>query len=223
MSEQDQLSALAREPSGKGGARAVRRDGRVPAVIYGGKEPPITVSLPYKETNLRINQGGFLTNVLTLDVDGTAIQVIPREFQRDPVRDEPLHIDFLRITKDSVLTVEIPVNFINEEESPGIKRGGVLNIVRHAVEVTCPPDDIPDSIVCDLTGLDLGDSIHISSVVLPDRVEPTIRDRDFTIATIAAPAGLKEEDETAEEAEVEGEGEGETEGEATTEGESNAE
>lgn len=221
MSEQEQLSASAREPSGKGGARAVRREGKVPAVIYGGEEPPMTVSLPYKETNLRINQGGFLTNVLTLDIDGTAIRVIPREFQRDPVRDEPLHVDFLRITKDSVLTVEIPVNFINEEESPGLKRGGVLNIVRHAVEVTCPPDDIPDSIVIDLTGRDLGDSIHISSVVLPDRVEPTIRDRDFTIATIAAPAGLKEEDETT--ADTEGEGEGERETEAKTDGEGSSE
>ncbi len=198
MSEQAQLSATMREPSGKGGARAIRREGRVPAVIYGGDEAPISISLPYKEVDLRIHHGGFLTSVLTLDVDGSPVRVIPRDFQLDPVRDAPLHVDFLRITKNSVLTVEIPVHFANEEASPGLKRGGVLNIVRHTVEVTCPADSIPDEFVCDLTGLEINDSIHISSVVLPEGVEPTIRDRDFTIATIAAPAGMKEETETEE-------------------------
>ena len=202
MSEQTQLSASTREPSGKGGARAIRRDGKIPGIIYGGDEPPLAITLPYKEVDLRIHHGGFLTSVLTLDVDGSPIRVIPRDFQLDPVKDSPLHVDFLRITKDSVLTVEIPVHFVNEEASPGLKRGGVLNIVRHTVEVTCPADDIPEQIVCDLAGLDINDSVHISSVTLPDRVHPTIRDRDFTIATIAAPAGLKEE--TAEEGEEAG-------------------
>lgn len=216
MSEQAQLSATLREPSGKGGARATRREGRVPAVIYGGDEAPITISLPYKEVDLRIHHGGFLTSVLTLDVDGNAVRVIPRDYQLDPVRDAPIHVDFLRITKNTVLTVEIPVHFTNEEASPGLKRGGVLNIVRHAIEVTCPADSIPDEFVCDLTGLDLSDSIHISSVVLPEGVVPTIQDRDFTIATIAAPAGMKDEaeDEAAEaEAEAEDGAEGATEAE----------
>lgn len=211
MSEQAQLSATAREPRGKGGARAIRRDGRIPAVIYGGEEPPVSISLPYKEVDLRIHHGGFMTTVLTLDVDGKPVRVIPRDFQLDPVKDAPLHVDFLRITKDSVLTVEIPVHFVNEEDSPGLKRGGVLNIVRHTVEVTCPAEEIPEQFVCDLTGLDINDSIHISAVTLPDRVHPTITDRDFTIATIAAPAGLKDEDEEAAAAEAEAEGEGEAE------------
>jgi large subunit ribosomal protein L25 len=189
------LSASAREPSGKGGARAIRRAGRIPGIIYGGGEPPQAVSLPHKDVDLRIGAGGFFTTVFTLDVDGKPVRVIPRDYQLDPVKDFPLHVDFLRITAGSVLTVEIPVRFINGEQSPGIKRGGVLNIVRHAIEVTCPAEAIPAEFVCDLAGLDINDSIHISAVTLPEGVRPTIRDRDFTIATIASPAGLKEEAE----------------------------
>ncbi len=188
-----ELSATTREPSGTGGARAVRGNGKVPGIVYGGSEPPLPVALPFVEVSRRILGGGFLTSVITLDVEGKAIRVIPRDYQLDPLRDMPLHVDFLRITAASILTVEIPVHFINEEESPGLKRGGVLNVVRHAIEVTCPAEEIPNQIVCDLAGLDINDSVHISAVSLPDRVEPTIRDRDFTIATIAAPAGLKEE------------------------------
>jgi large subunit ribosomal protein L25 len=190
-----ELSASTRDPSGKGGARALRRDGKIPGIVYGGDEPPVAVSLPYREVDRRIHHRGFLTTVFTLDIDGTPIRVIPRDYQLDPVRDFPLHVDFLRITADSVLTVEIPVRFINEEQSPGLKRGGVLNIVRHEIEVTCPAEEIPAEFVCDLAGLDINDSVHISSVKLPDRVLPTIRDRDFTIATIASPAGLKDEAE----------------------------
>ncbi len=193
MSEPVELPASARETSGKGGARAVRRGGHVPGIIYGGNEPPLPVSLVYKDIDLRIHHGRFLTTVLTINVDGNPVRVIPRDYQLDPVRDFPLHVDFLRITADLVLTVDIAVHFINEEASPGLKRGGVLNIVRHEIEVTCPADQIPEAFTCDLTGLDIGDSIHISSVALPDRVRPTITDRDFTIATIAAPAGLKDE------------------------------
>jgi large subunit ribosomal protein L25 len=220
MSEPIELTASARETAGTSGARAVRRDGKVPGIIYGGGEAPLAVSLPYKDIDLRIHHGNFLTTVLTVNVDGNQIRVIPRDYQLDPVQDFPLHVDFLRITADSVLTVEIPVHFINEEESPGIKRGGVLNIVRHEVEVTCPADDIPNAITCDLTGLDINDSVHISSVTLPDRVKPTIQDRDFTIATIAAPAGLKEEAEEAAEA---AEAEEAAEGEAAPAGEEAAE
>jgi len=192
----------------------------IPGIVYGGDEPPLPVSLPYKDVDLRIHAGGFLTTVFTLDIDGKQVRVIPRDFQLDPVRDFPLHVDFLRITADSVLTVEIPVHFINEEASPGLKRGGVLNIVRHEIEVTCPADDIPAEFICDLTGLDINDSVHISSVKLPERVHPTIRDRDFTIATIAAPAGLRDEAEekpAAAEGEAAGAAEGEAEGEKKAE------
>ncbi|MGD9739736.1 MAG: 50S ribosomal protein L25/general stress protein Ctc [Bauldia sp.] len=192
-----ELSASMREPRGKGGARSTRRDGKVPAVVYGGDEAPIAIALNYKDVDLKILAGGFLTTVVTLDVDGNKVRAIPREYQRDPVSDRPLHVDFMRIGEHSTLTVEIPMHFINEAASPGIKRGGVLNIVRHTVEVTCPADEIPNELVGDLTGLDIGDSLHISSVKLPEHVTPTIRDRDFTIATIAAPAGLKDEQDDA--------------------------
>jgi large subunit ribosomal protein L25 len=194
MSQQAyELKAEARERVGKGSARDVRRNGKVPAVIYGGKQPPVAIALPYKDVYMKIHGGGFLTTVATIDVNGEKIQVLPKDFQLDPVRDFPMHVDFLRIDRDSVVTVEVPVHFANEEMSPGIKRGGVLNIVRHEVEFVCPANAIPEFITVDLTGVDLGDSIHISSVKLPDGVKPTIADRDFTIATIAAPAGLRSE------------------------------
>ncbi|WP_419906070.1 50S ribosomal protein L25/general stress protein Ctc [Hoeflea sp.] len=218
-----ELVAEARDRVGKGSARELRRNGKIPAVIYGGKEPPLSIALPYKEVTMKIHGGGFLTTIATIDVDGKKVEVLPKDYQLDPVRDFTMHVDFLRISKDTVVTVEVPMQFINEEESPGLKRGGVLNVVRHAVEVICPANSIPENFVGDLTGLDLGDGIHISNVTLPDDVELTITDRDFTIATIAAPAGLKSEDEEQEgdEAlEVEGEegAEGEGEGEEAAEG-----
>lgn len=188
-----ELTAAVRDRTGKGAARATRREGMIPAVIYGGGEPPVAIKVPYKAVDLKIHAGGFLTTVVTIDIGDARVRVIPRDFQLDPVRDWPVHVDFLRVTAGSTITVEIPVHFRGEAESPGLKRGGVLNIVRHAVEVTCPVDAIPDGITCDLAGLEINDSVHISSVALPEGVKPTIRDRDFTIATIAAPAGLKEE------------------------------
>jgi large subunit ribosomal protein L25 len=199
-----ELKAEARERVGKGSAREVRRNGRIPAVIYGDKQAPQAITLDYKELYYKIHGGGFLTTIATIDVGGTKIKVLPKDFQLDPIRDFPMHIDFLRIGKDSVVTVQVPVHFENEEKSPGIKRGGVLNIVRHEIECACPADSIPEAIVVDLTGVNLGDSIHISAVTLPAGVKPTITDRDFTIATIAAPAGLKsEEGGAADEAEAE--------------------
>ncbi len=207
-----ELKAEARERVGKGSARSVRRDGRVPAVIYGDKQPPIAITLPYKELFYKIHGGGFMTTIATIDLGGKKVQVLPKDYQLDPVRDFPLHVDFLRIGKDTVVTVEVPVHFVNEEKSPGLKRGGVLNIVRHEIEFTCPATAIPDAITLDLTGLDIGDSVHISAITLPEGVKPTIADRDFTIATIAAPAVLKAEDEEAPEV-AEGETE-ETEEEA---------
>ena len=223
MSENSQLTATAREKVGKGAARAARRQGMIPAVIYGGKEPPIAISLPFREIDLKINAGGFMTTVADINVDGTVIRTLPRDFQRDPVSDQTLHVDFLRITAGSTITVEVPVHFVNEEASPGIRRGGVLNVVRHSVELECPADGIPEHIVADLTGLDINDSLHISSVSLPENVTTTI-DRDFTVATIAAPAGIKEEIRAAaeaaageadagEDAEDGGEGDGEEKGE----------
>jgi large subunit ribosomal protein L25 len=187
-----ELSATVREKVGKGAARSVRRQGLVPAVIYGGKQPPITINLPDRDVYFKIHGGGFLTTLATIDVGSEKIRAIPRDFQLDPVSDRPLHVDFLRVVEGSRLTVEVPVQFVNESAAPGIRRGGVLNVVRHRISVECLADKIPEKIIVDLTGLDINDSLHISAVSLPEGVVPTIK-RDFTIATIAAPAGVKEE------------------------------
>ncbi|MBS3847506.1 50S ribosomal protein L25/general stress protein Ctc [Devosia sp. J2-20] len=202
MAEAKVLKAQARDGVGKGAARELRRQGLVPAVIYGDKKAPVTVSLAYKDAHKFIYAGGFLSHVLELDVDGTKHTVIPRDYQLDPVKDFPIHVDFLRVGKGTRLTVQVHVNFINEEASPGLKRGGTLNVVRHTVEVSAPADAIPEEITVDMTGFDIGDSVHISAVTLPKNVTPTITDRDFTIATIVAPSALKSAgDDGAEESE----------------------
>ena len=198
MSESYELTAEVREGVGKGAARAVRRQGKIPAVIYGDKKPPTPIALPSKEVTLRIHRGGFLTTIASIDVGGEKIRVIAKDYQLDPVKDFPLHVDFLRVGEGAMLTLDIPVHFVNEEKSKGLKRGGVLNVVRHTVELDVPADAIPDAIVVDLDGLDIGDSIHISHVTLPEGVTPTITDRDFTIATIAAPAVLTAAEETGD-------------------------
>jgi large subunit ribosomal protein L25 len=199
MAQTYELVATVRDRVGKGAARALRRDKKIPAVIYGDGKAALPISLPQKEVSLKLLGGGFLTTVATIDVSGEKIRVLPRDYQVDPVRDTLIHIDFLRITAGDTIAVEVPVHFLNEAASPGLKRGGVLNIVRHEIELECPADAIPANVEVDLTGLEIGDSVHISAVKLPEGVTPTIRDRDFTIATIAAPAGL-----TAEEAAAEG-------------------
>lgn len=199
MSNSYELQAEARERVGKGSARELRRNGKIPAVIYGDNKPPLSIALPYKEVTMKIHGGGFMTTIATIDVDGQKHRVLPKDYQLDPVRDFTMHVDFLRISKNTMVTVDVPVHFENEEECPGISRGGVLNIVRHAVEINCPANNIPEAFVADLTGLDLGDGIHISNITLPEGAEPTITDRDFTIATIASPAGLKSEDNAASE------------------------
>ncbi|NVK34549.1 MAG: 50S ribosomal protein L25/general stress protein Ctc [Rhodobacteraceae bacterium] len=202
------LEATTRDRVGKGAARALRREGFIPAVIYGDKKPAFPISIPMKETTLALRKGGFLTHIATIEVDGKKHQVIAKDYQLHPVRDELVHVDFLRVSKNTTLTVEIPVHFLNEETCPGLKRGGVLNIVRHAIEVNVPADSIPEALELDLSKADLGDSLHVSLISLPEGCEPTITDRDFTIATIAAPAGLKETDDEeteAEEAEEEAE------------------
>ena len=192
-----ELTAEARERVGKGSAREVRRNGKVPAVIYGDKQPPLAIALSYKDIYYKIHGGGFLTTLATIDVGGKKIQVLPKDYQLDPVKDFPTHVDFLRVSKDTIVTVDVPVHFINDDKSVGIKRGGVLNIVRHEVEFTCPANAIPEFIEVNLAGTDIGNSIHISAVKLPEGVKPTIGDRDFTIATIAAPAVLTAADEAA--------------------------
>jgi large subunit ribosomal protein L25 len=200
-----ELKAEARAQVGKGSARELRRNGLIPAVIYGDKQDPVSIALSRKDVTKKIHDGGFLTTLVTIEVDGKKYNVLPKDYQLDPVRDFLMHVDFLRVSKNTQVTVEVPVHFENEEKSPGLKRGGVLNVVRHAVECHCPANAIPEALVVDLTGLEIGDGIHISHVTLPEGVHPTITDRDFTIATIAAPAGLKSDDNAAgaEEAEEE--------------------
>jgi len=214
MAEAIELKAWARQSSGKGGARQVRRDGRIPGILYGGREDPQNIALDSKAISKQIQTGHFQSTIFTLDVEGTKTRVIPRGVQLDPVRDFPIHVDFMRLAKDALVTVDVPVHFLNEAASPGLKRGGVLNIVRHDIPVRCPADTIPDHFDVDLTGLEIGDSIHISAVAMPAGVSPTITDRDFTVATIAGRAS----EEAAGAGEAEGAEAGEAEGAAPAEG-----
>jgi large subunit ribosomal protein L25 len=188
MAEAIELKAWARGRSGKGGARAERREGRVPGTLYGDKQEAETISVDYRAINQQLHTGHFQSTIYVLDVDGKKTRVIPRAVQLDPVRDFPIHVDFLRLGKDALVTVEVPVRFLNEAASPGLKRGGVLNIVRHEIQVRCPSDAIPDHFDVDLTGLEIGDAVHISALKLPDNVKPTIAERDFTVATIVGRA-----------------------------------
>ncbi|CAN7408054.1 50S ribosomal protein L25/general stress protein Ctc [Neorhizobium tomejilense] len=192
-----ELKAEARERVGKGSSRELRRNGFIPAVIYGDKQSPLAIALSTNEVTKRIHAGGFMTTVATIDVNGEKIQVLPKDYQLDPVRDFTMHVDFLRVSGNTEVSVEVPVHFVNEEKSPGIKIGGVLNIVRHEVELLCPANDIPEFLTLDLTGAKIGDSLHISAVKLPAGVRPVISDRDFTIATIVAPAAGVTEEEPA--------------------------
>jgi large subunit ribosomal protein L25 len=189
-----ELKAQARSGVGKGAARALRREGLIPAVIYGDKKAPLPITVSYKDAMKAITSGGFLSHVITLDVDGEKHRVIPRDYQLDPVKDRALHVDFLRIGKGSKLNVQVHVNFINEEASPGIKRGGVLNIVHHTLDLTVDADNIPEGIDVDLTGMDVGDSVHISSIKLPAGATDHSHEEDLTIATIVAPSGLRSEE-----------------------------
>ena len=193
MSDANKLEAQARDRVGKGAARELRRNAMVPAVIYGDKKPPLGIALSHKEVTMRVHGGGFMTNILSIDVDGETHQVLPKDYQLHPVTDQVMHVDLLRVSRRTVVTVEIPVNFLNEDTCPGLKAGGVLNVVRHTVEVNVPATSIPEGFEIDLEPFNVGDSINISAVDLPEDVEPTITDRDFTIATIATPAALRSE------------------------------
>jgi large subunit ribosomal protein L25 len=197
-----ELKATARPRAGKGAARQARREGKVPAVIYGDGQPPETISLDYNELWKQVLKGHFTSTVFEVEVEGKTHRVIPRDLQVDPIKDQPIHVDFLRIGKDALIRVEVPVRFINDTLSPGLKRGGVLNIVRHDIEVSCPYDKIPAYFEVDLAGLEIGRSIHISSIAMPEGVEATIKDRDFTVATIAG--AVKQEEEKPAAAAAEG-------------------
>jgi len=197
------LTAERRERAGKGAARAARRDNKVPAVIYGDKKDPALIKVEARAVTKLWNAGGFMSTLLDLDVDGSTTRVIARDVQLDPVRDRIIHVDFLRLGKGAKINVMIPVAFINEQASPGIdKFKGVLNVVRHEVELLCPATELPDEITVDLTGKEIGDSIHISEITLPAGAKPTITDRDFTIATIAPPTVAAVEEEAPEAAEA---------------------
>jgi large subunit ribosomal protein L25 len=195
MAKAVSLKAEARDRAGKGAARAVRRQGLVPAVVYGDRKEPKLVSLRIGDLLPHVSTGRFTATLVDLDLDGETVRVIPRDVQFEPVRDFIVHVDFLRLGKDARIRVEVPVHFRNHEASPGLKAGGVLNIVRHEIEFFCPADNIPEEVIVDLTGLHIGQSVHASQVKLPEGAQPTITERDFTIATIAAAAAIPVEEE----------------------------
>jgi len=207
------LKALKREKLTSGSNNKLRANGFIPAILYGGKDPNQNISVSKKELSSIINSDTFLSKVLEIELEGKKEKVIPRDVSYNVISEEPVHIDFMRIVSGKKIILEIPVKFINHPDSPGLKRGGVLNIVRRKVELKCPAESIPDEIVVDLAGTDIGTSIKISSVKLPESVIPTITDRDFVVATVAAPTIIKEPEKPAEEAPAEG-----AEGEAQAEG-----
>ena len=194
MSDTLNLPAETRERAGKGASRALRREGRVPAVIYGGNEEPVAIHVEEKLLIKQLGTGHFFNSIVELEVGGKTVRTLPKDVAFHPVSDRPLHADFLRLSANATVHVNVPVVFANEEASPGLKRGGVLNIVRHELELICQADKIPDDIAIDVTGLEVGASIHISHVKLPAGSKSAITDRDFTIATIVAPSGLRSEE-----------------------------
>ena len=221
MADTVTFNAESRAQVGKGAARATRRLGKVPAVIYGANKDPEPISISPAQLRTALGRPGFFATLFDINIDGNQQQVLCRALQVHPVTDVPMHLDFLRVTERTRINLEIQVTFTNEQESPGLKGGGVLNIVRHAVEVVCRAGAIPEEFVADLTGLEVGDSIHISDISLPEGVKPTITDRDFTIATIAAPTVAPVEDDIDADGE-EGEAAEGADGETEAEGEDSA-
>ncbi|HET9399148.1 MAG TPA: 50S ribosomal protein L25/general stress protein Ctc [Sphingomicrobium sp.] len=216
MSEQLTLPAEARDRAGKGASRALRRDGRVPAVVYGEKKEALSIHVEEKLLTKMLHTGHFMNSVVMIDVGGKATRTLPKAVDFHPVTSRPIHVDFFRISEHTKVTVAVPVRFDNEDASPGLKRGGVLNIVQHELELVCDAAHIPDEIHIDLTGLEIGDSLHISQVRLPEGTKAAIGDRDFTVATVVAPSAMKqvEEEAAAPEGEVPTVGEEEVEAEA---------
>ncbi len=193
MAEIKSLAAAVRSGSGKGAARSVRREGRIPAVIYGGGDAPETITLDYRELNKLIYAGHFLTTIFDIEIDGRKERVIPRDYQLDVVRDTPMHVDFLRLRAGSTLRINVPLHFINQDISPGVKKGGSLNVVLHSVEMRVPADAIPDSITIDLAKADINDSIHLSDLALPEGCKPMVRSKgEVTLANITPPAVVEE-------------------------------
>ena len=218
------IEASIRNTKTKGEINSLRQKGEVPAIVYGGTEENQKISLSKKQVQYLIDQENFLSKIISVKIDDKSINVLPRDVSFDPISDDPIHIDFLRIVKGAKVILEIPVKFINNENSPGLKRGGVLNIVRRNIELICPTENIPTELVVDLDGLEIGTSIKISSINLPENVKPTIQGRDFVIATVAAPTVFKEPEKPAEAeaAEETGEAEG-AEGAAETSAEESGE
>ena len=212
------LAATIRETKTKGEVKSLRNKGMVPGIIYGGEEPNQKISVSVKEVKNLLNKENILSNIISINIDGKEQKVLPRVIDFDTVTDEPIHLDFLRIVKGAKVILEIPVKFINHELSPGLKRGGVLNIVRRKVELRCPTENIPTELVVDLNNLDIGASIKISFINLPENVTPTIQGRDFVIAPVAAPTVVKEPEKPAE-----AEGEGGEAAEAAADGEAKPE
>ncbi len=194
MSDTLTLPAETRDRAGKGASRALRREGRVPAVVYGENQAPQSIHVEEKELRRQLGTGHFFNSIVEIELGGAKVRTLPKDVAFHPVTDRPLHADFLRISKDHKVHVNVPVEFENEAASPGLKRGGVLNIVRHELDLICDPELIPDAIHIDVTGLEIGASIHISHVNLPEGSKSAITDRDFTIATIVAPSGLRSEE-----------------------------
>jgi large subunit ribosomal protein L25 len=197
MSEQLTLPAEARDRAGKGASRALRRDGRVPAVVYGEKTQPLSIHVEEKLLSRMLHSGHFMNSVVMIDFEGKPHRTLPKAVDFHPVTSRPIHVDFLRIGEHTKVTVAVPVRFDNEDDSPGLKRGGVLNVVQHELELVCDAASIPNEIHISLAGLDIGDSIHIGQVGLPDGVTPANTDEDFTVATIVAPSAMKAEEEEA--------------------------
>lgn len=230
MADVSTIAATPREGVGKGAARAARRNGMVPGMIYGNELESVMINVDRPVLDRELGQSGFFIRLVDIEVDGEKHRVLPREVQFHPVTDAPLHVDFLRFSASRKLNVAVPVRFLNEDDSPGLKRGGVLNIVRHEVEVQCTADNIPNEFEIDVAGLEIGDAIHASAVTLPEGVVFAITDRDFTVATIAAPTVIAADEEEEEELEGEegaeegaegaedGEAGGETSGDAAASG-----
>jgi len=219
MSDQLMLPAEARDRAGKGASRALRRDGRVPAVVYGEKKEPLSIHVEEKLLTKMLHTGHFMNSVVMIDFKGKPHRTLPKAVDFHPVTSRPIHVDFLRIGEHTKVTVAVPVRFDNEDDSPGLKRGGVLNVVQHELELVCDAAHIPNEIHIPLDGLEIGDSIHISQVSLPEGVVPSNTDEDFTVATIVAPSAMKaEEEEAAAEGEVPTVGEEGEEGAAEGEG-----
>ncbi|HEU0161664.1 MAG TPA: 50S ribosomal protein L25/general stress protein Ctc [Rhizomicrobium sp.] len=198
MSKNQELKVEAREGRGKGPSYQARQKGLIPGVIYGGNDEPQTINVDARTLERHVDAGHFLTTLFNLDIGGKKTRAIPRQVQLDPVTDRPVHVDFLRLAEGATVRLEIPVVFRGQEVSPGLKKGGVLNIVRHSMGLSCPAETIPNTIVVDVSKLDINESVHISNLDLPEGVKPLIRGRDFTVCSIVAPTSMREEVKTAD-------------------------